>query len=33
MLKLEEDPAWFFAGGTAVHAAADAIDYALLEGK
>jgi hypothetical protein len=33
MLKLEEDPAWYFAGGTAVHAAADAIDYALLEGK
>lgn len=33
ILKLEEDPAWYFAGGTAVHSAADAIDHALLEGK
>lgn len=30
ILKLEEDPAWYFAGGSAVHAAADAIDHALL---
>lgn len=28
--RVEEDPAWWFAGGTAVHAAADAIDHALL---
>lgn len=32
--QVDEDPAWWFAGGTAVHAGADAIDYALLsEGK
>lgn len=32
--KVEELPAWWFAGGTSVHAAADAIDHALLgEGK
>jgi hypothetical protein len=33
ILQLEEDPAWYFAGGTAVHAAADAIDHALLADK
>jgi len=26
-----EAPAWWLAGGTAVHAAADAIDHALIE--
>lgn len=33
IIGVEEDPAWYFAGGTAVHSAADAIDHALLEGK
>lgn len=28
--KVEEDPAYWFAGGTSVHSAADAIDHALL---
>lgn len=31
--KVEEDPAYWFAGGTAVHTAADAIDHALLAGQ
>ncbi len=31
MLQAEEQPAWYFAGGTAIHSAADAIDRALLE--
>jgi hypothetical protein len=29
--KVPEAPAWWLAGGTAVHAAADAIDHALIE--
>lgn len=29
--RVPEDPAWWLAGGTAVHAAADAIDHALLK--
>ena len=34
VLKVEEDPAIWFPAGTAVHAATDAIDYALIkEGK
>lgn len=28
--KIEEPPAYWFAGGSAVHAAADAIDHGLL---
>jgi hypothetical protein len=31
ILQAEEDPAWYFAGGTAIHAAADAIDHQLLK--
>jgi hypothetical protein len=31
IVQVPEDPAWFFAGGTSVHAAADAIDHQLLE--
>ena len=30
ILKLEEDPAWYLVGGSAIHAAADAIDLQLL---
>jgi len=30
VLKLDEDPAWYLVGGSAVHAAADAIDLQLL---
>ena len=30
IVGVEEDPAWYFSGGTAVHSAADAIDHALL---
>lgn len=34
ILKIEEEPAFYFAGGTAVHSAADAIDQMLIkEGK
>lgn len=29
--RVDEDPAWWFLGGTSVHAAADAIDHALLK--
>jgi len=28
---IEEDPAWYFAGGTAVHSASEAIDHQLLK--
>lgn len=31
--RVDEEPAWWFAGGTAVHAAADAIDHALREAQ
>ncbi len=31
ILKVDEDPAIWFPAGTAVHAATDAIDHALLE--
>ena len=31
IVGVEEDPAWYFAGGTSVHAAADAIDHQLLK--
>lgn len=31
ILKVDENPAWFFAGGTAIHTAADAIDHQLLK--
>lgn len=31
---VDEDPAWWFAGGTAVHEASEAIDHVLAkEGK
>ena len=34
ILKIEEEPAYYFAGGTAVHSAADAVDQILIgEGK
>jgi len=34
ILKIDEGPAIYFAGGTAVHAACDAVDRQLLkEGK
>jgi hypothetical protein len=29
--QVETQPAWFLEGGTAVHAAADVIDHALIE--
>lgn len=28
--KVEEDHAYYFAGGTSIHSACDAVDYALL---
>lgn len=31
IVGVQEDPAWYFAGGTSVHAAADAIDHQLLK--
>lgn len=31
IVGVREDPAWWFAGGTAVHAATEAIDRALFE--
>lgn len=31
LLRVEEGPAFWFAGGTAFHSACDAVDYALLE--
>lgn len=30
LLKIQEAPAYWFAGGTAFHSACDAVDYALL---
>jgi hypothetical protein len=33
IVGVQEDPAWYFAGGTSVHAAADAIDHQLLKEK
>lgn len=33
IVGVEEDPAWYFVGGSAVHSAADAIDHALLGGN
>lgn len=30
LLKVEEGPAYWFAGGTSFHSACDAVDYALL---
>lgn len=31
ILKVEEDPAWWLIGGTAVHVATEAIDRVLAE--
>jgi len=31
LVGLTEDPAWWFAGGTAVHTATEAIDRAIFE--
>lgn len=31
IVGVQEDPAWYFVGGTSVHAAADAIDHQLLK--
>jgi hypothetical protein len=29
--QIPEDPAWWFMGGTSLHAAADSIDHQLLK--
>jgi hypothetical protein len=31
IVGVQEDPAWYFVGGTSVHSAADAIDHQLLK--
>jgi len=31
LVGLQEDPAWWFAGGTAVHTATEAIDRVIFE--
>lgn len=30
IVKVDEDPAFYFAGGTSVHSACDSLDYAML---
>jgi hypothetical protein len=31
ILRVDEDPSWWLAGGTAIHAACDAVDFQLLK--
>ena len=30
IIQVDEDPSWWLAGGTAVHAGCDAVDFQLL---